>query len=94
MRKQHQDRKTSRTRCYRKLERNTSCLLNTIKRLRRIKREKGFFSGVNRFEEGMGKRGEEMEAVLLKTQESEEAQVNGTGGIRDFVHSPLARWRW
>ena len=56
MRKQHQDRKTSRTRCYRKLERNTSCLLNTIKRLRRIKREKGFFSGVNRFEEGMGKR--------------------------------------
>ena len=49
---------------------------------------------MNRFEEGMGKRGEEMEAVFLKTQESEEAQVNGTGGIRDFVHSPLARWRW
>ena len=46
---------------------------------------------MNRFEEEIGKRGEEMEAVLLKTQESEEAQVNGTGGIRDFVNSPLVR---
>lgn len=49
---------------------------------------------MNRFEEEIGKRGEEMEAVLLKTQESEETQVNGTGGIRDFVNSPLASWRW
>ena len=46
---------------------------------------------MNRFEEEIGKRGEEMEAVLLKTQESEEAQVNGTGGIRDFVNSPQVR---
>ena len=38
-----------------------------------MKTEKRCFSGVKRFEESMGNRGKEMEAVLLKTQGSEEA---------------------
>ena len=60
-----------------------------------MKTEKGCCSGVNGFADQIGKRGEEMEAVLLKTQESEEAQVMGHkvafGDISGYVNNPLEK---
>lgn len=54
-------------------------LLNATQRLSKMKTEKDCY-GVNGFEEQMGKRGQEVEVVLLKTQESEEVQVMGQKG--------------
>lgn len=65
--------KTRRIGHYRKLERKVFQLLTASKRVSEMKTEKRCFSGVKRFEESMGNRGKEMEAVLLKTQGSEEA---------------------
>ena len=45
-----------------------------------MKTKKDCCSGVNGFEDQMGKRGEEVEVVLLKIPESEEVQVMGQKG--------------